>query len=161
MQTEDESEQIFKSVRSIYIALATYVKKVAQEIGMDKAMELLSSAFTEIGTYQGKKLKKLTDKEKLNANEAYELMKTIPKSIGINIMIPQKDPDNVISRLDKCSVYESAKVAGLDSSEFCSNSAIQYFNAMAKQLNNDLDFIRKKTKVTEEDFCEVQIVLKK
>lgn len=161
VESEDKSDQLFKSVRSVYIALAAYVNKVGQEIGIEKAMELLSNSFAEVGTYQGKKLKKLADKEKLNADEAYELMKVVPKSMGINFMIPQKDSNNVITRLDKCPVYECAKVVGLDIGTFCNNSAIPYFNAIAKQLNIDLEFNRNKVKTSESDFCEEQLTLKK
>jgi hypothetical protein len=161
LQVEDKSEQLFKSVKSVYIALAAYVKNVAKEIGEDKAMEILSSSFDEIGTYQGKKLKRDAKKANLDANEAYELIKSIPKSIGINFMITQKDSDKIIARLDKCSIYESAKLVGLDPAEFCINSAIPYFKAVAKQLNLDLEYSRNKCKLTEKDFCEEQLVLKK
>ena len=34
MVTEDKSQQLFKSVRSVYIALAAYVNKVGEEIGI-------------------------------------------------------------------------------------------------------------------------------
>ena len=158
---EDKAEQLFKSVRSVYIALAAYVNKVAQEIGKEKAMELLSDAFKEIGTIQGKNLKKQTDKVNLNANEAYELIKAIPKSVGINFMITQKDPEKVVARLDKCSIYESAKMVGIDPAEFCINSAIPYFKTVAQQLNLDLEYSRNKCKEHEKDFCEEQLVLKK
>ena len=124
-------------------------------------MELLSNSFKEVGTIQGKKLKKQTEKENLNANEAYELIKAIPKSIGINFMITQKNSEKVVARLDKCSIYESAKMAGIDPAEFCINSAIPYFKAVAQQLNLDLEYTRNKCKENKKDFCEEQLVLKK
>ena len=61
MLTVEKSEQLFKSVRSVYVALAAYVNKVGEEIGIDKALELLTKSFSEIGVYQGKKLKKQTN----------------------------------------------------------------------------------------------------
>lgn len=161
MQAEDKSSNLFDSVKSVYIALAAYVNKVAQEIGKDKAMALLSSSFTEIGKFQGKKLKKLTSKDDLNANEAYELIKNIPKRIGVNFMITKQDKDKVVARLDKCPVYESAATVGIDPGEFCHNSAIAYFSAVAKELNLNLDYQRNKCKASEKDYCEEQIVLTK
>ena len=101
------------------------------------------------------------EESNLYANEAYELMKSIPKGIGVNFMITQKDSNKVVARLDKCPVYESSKLAGLEPGEFCNHSAIPYFRAVAKQLNMNLDYQQNKCKASEADFCEEQVFLKK
>ncbi|MHA1148633.1 MAG: L-2-amino-thiazoline-4-carboxylic acid hydrolase [Promethearchaeota archaeon] len=161
MLTEEKSEQLFKSVRSVYIALAAYVNKVGEEIGMDKALDLLSKSFSEIGGYQGKKLKKKTNLDNANASEAYELIKQVPLSLGINLMIPKNEANKLKTRLDKCPIFESAKVVGIYPESFCDNTAVPYYDAVAKQLNSELEFQRTKIKSSEIDFCEEQLILKK
>lgn len=155
----ENNDQLFRSVRSVYIALAAYVNKVGKEIGKEKALEYLSSVFEEIGMYQGKKLKRLLlDSQKPDAIEAFDLMKSVPFSIGINLMIPEKDSDKVIARLDKCPIFECAEVVGIDPATFCDNTAVPYYDSIAKELNPDLKFERNKIKASPNDFCEEQLI---
>ncbi len=156
----EKEKQLFNSVRSVYIALAAYVSKVGEEIGMDKALKVLSRTFGEIGRYQGKKLKKILEKENPNATEAFEVIKNVPFSLGINLMIPEKDSSKVIARLDKCPIFECADVVGINPAVFCDNTAVPYYDMIAKELNPDLKFERNKIKSNQEDFCEEQIISK-
>ena len=57
-------DQLFRSVRSVYIALAAYVNKVGKEIGMEKAGRIRISN-TEQGTpnVEGKDYKKIRNME--------------------------------------------------------------------------------------------------
>ena len=152
-------EQLFRSVRSVYNTLASYVNKVAEEIGQEKALEILSEAFSDLGMYQGKKLKRLLlDAQKPNASEAYDLIKAVPLSIGINLMIPEKETDKVIVRLDKCPIFECAEVVGINPATFCDNTAVPYYDTIAKVLNPDLKFERNKIKTSTNDFCEEQLI---
>lgn len=152
--------QLFRSVRSVYNALALFVKKVGEEIGNEKSLALLSKAFSEIGEYQGKNLKKLLENEKPNATEAFDAIKKIPLSLGINLMIPEKESDKVVVRLDKCPIFESAEIMGIDPATFCDNTAIPYYDTIAKELNKDLKYKRNKIKIAQDDFCEEQIISK-
>ena len=155
----ENNDQLFRSVRSVYIALAAYVNKVGKEIGEEKALEYLSSSFAEIGEFQGKKLKRLLlESQKPNATEAFDLIKAVPFSIGINLMIPKKESDKVVARLDKCPIFECAKVVGIDPATFCDNTAVPYYDTIAKQLNMDLKFERNKIKSSPDDFCEEQLI---
>lgn len=159
LEAELKTEPLFDSVRSVYMIFAAYVKNVKEEFGKDKSMELLTRTFRQVGEMKGRTLKKYGDGTPLNANEAYELMKEIPKSLGINFMVPERNNRKIVVHLDKCPLYESAESMGLDPSEFCKYSGIPYFDAMAKQLNPHLEYSQIKSKSSAEDFCEEELHL--
>jgi len=151
---------VYKSARTSYIAFASYVSKVAQEIGMTRALEILASTYEDMGNYRGLKYKKQSEIKSFDAEKAYPLLKKIAERLGIEYEIMQMDPKKVVVKFGRCPIFEAAKTVGLDPENFCHCGATKYMNTLLEKLNPKLEYEINKIKAVEEDFCITTLKLK-
>ncbi len=160
MEILESSDQLFKSARANFIALAEFVYKVSQELGMKKAISLLKETFESMAIYQGLRLKNQLQLDYFDAEDAYVLMKVIPEALGIDCEVIETGPIKVVVKMTKNPLHDAAKIAGLDPEKFHRNSAIAYMENVIQQLNPELHYELVKYKFTDDDYLDEQIILK-
>ena len=160
MEVEFFTEPVYKSARASYNVFASYISKVAQELGLTRALEILSSTYEDIGAYRGSNYKNQSEIKNFNAEKAFPILKKAVEELGTDYEIMQMDPKEVIVKLGKCPMYEGAKFGGLDPENICHCGAIKYMNTLLKQLNPKLEYEINKIKADEKDFCTTTLKLK-
>ncbi len=160
MQVEFFTEPVYKSAKTSHIAFASYLAKIAQQIGLEPALKTLSSTYEDMASYQGLKFKNHSEIKNFDAKNAYPLLKSIAERFGMDYEIMHLETSKVAIKITRCPIYEASKVAGLDPEKFCRCGAIKYMNTLVKKLNPKLEYTLDKFRSSKDDYCEENLVLK-
>jgi hypothetical protein len=135
-----------------------YIKTVADEIGLDRAVNLFSNMCETMGAIQGKMMKKQAGTEEIDAKTAWSLVKAVPEGIGISSEVMEESSQEVVVKLSKCPVYTAGQMIGLDIETMCRNGSARLMHAATKELNPNLSYQLRKFRSGSDDFCEEAIV---
>lgn len=159
MSTQDKLEGARNGLAFNY----AYLNVVANEIGMDRAVELSSRADTMMGEAEGKRLRELAGGNDLDLNTAVDMsLRLIRDGFGISSEVIESTPNKVTVRCSRCPVFEAAQSVGIDTDSIeplCRTGSIAFMNALVKQLNPDLSYHLVNFRNDPNHHCEEQIVL--
>lgn len=153
------NEEVFNAARNGFTFLEAYINTVAQEIGMERALGLLTKMCEGVGTMQGQLLKKQAGVEEADAKTGGALVRTVPESLGIAIEVIEESSEKAVWKCGRCSVYEAAQMLGMDAKSFCRAGSSRFMDTAAKQLNPNLSMQVLKFRSSADDFCEEAVVL--
>jgi ethanolamine ammonia-lyase large subunit len=142
-----------------------YIKTVAEEIGMDRAVSLLTKMCESMGAMQGKMLKEKAGAEELDAVAAWSIVKTVPEGIGIGAEVIKESPNEIVFKTGRCPLYSAGQMLGLDNNTIettietmCRSGAARLMDTITKELNPNLSYQLRKFRSGEDDFCEEAII---
>ena len=138
-----------------------YINTVAEEMGMDRAMNLFNTMSETIGTMQGKMMKAQAGIEQIDIKAAWSVVKTYPESLGIRTEVIEESRQEIVVKLGKCPIYSAAQRMGLDAKTIetmCQNFSARLMDAVIKQFNPNLSYQLRKFRLEADDFCEEAIV---
>ncbi len=139
----------------------SYLKTVADEIGMKRAVELFAKMCTTTGSMQGQMMKEQAGTDEIDAKAAWSIVKAIPEGIGISSEIIAESPQEVVVKLHNCPVYTAGQMLGLDAETIetmCRKGSAQLMHNATKELNPNLSYQLRKFRSGPDDFCEEAIV---
>ncbi|MFB0563935.1 MAG: L-2-amino-thiazoline-4-carboxylic acid hydrolase [Candidatus Lokiarchaeia archaeon] len=144
-----------------FIFFDAYLNTVAEEIGMERALDLLTKMCETMGAIQGKMMKDQSDIKEFDAQTASSLLNSTPGSLGIIGEVIEESPQKAVSRGGRCPIYEAARIMGVDPETLCRKGSMVFMDAVAKQLNPNLSYSCTKFRSSPDDFCEETVILKK
>ena len=156
------SEDAFMAARSVFAFLDAYINTVAQEIGRERAVALMTKGCESMGAMRGKMLKEQSGIKEFDAKAAWSLVKSLKDTLGESHEVLEESPQRVLVRNDRCPFYEAARMLGMDASAIetsCRAGPMRFADAVVKQLNPNLNLQIRKFRSTPDDFCEEEIVL--
>lgn len=153
------SENVFVGAKNAFIFELNFLKSLAKEIGMEKALSINRRSAEEIGKMQGELLKEQINQDQINLFLAYSLLKIVPENIGIDISVEEETDDVMKLRMKSCPIYEAAMMLRLDPKQVCNNSTIRFMKTVAKELEPKLKFKVTQYRTDLEDFCKAEIFL--
>lgn len=156
------NNEVFDAAKAAFTFHNAYLNTVGQVIGMDKAIELESRMCETMGAVQGKEILEQSDIKDFDAKMAYSVAKAVPESLGIFGELLEESPQKVRFKCRECSIYEGAKMAGLDDKTLentCRKGSIRYMDNLVKQLNPNLSYKLTKFRSSADDSCEEEITL--
>jgi hypothetical protein len=145
-----------------FMFLDAYVNTVAQVIGMEKAVALMTKMCDNMGSMQGKMIKQKAGIKEFDAKTAWSLLTSSFEGIGSSFTVLEETPKKVVARFSSCPIYEAAKTLGMDAKTIehnCIAGPHKFTDTMAKQLNPNLTCRLLKFRSTPDDFCEEELVL--
>jgi len=134
---------------------------VAEEIGMDRAVSLLTKMCESMGAVQGKILKEKAGAEALDAVAAWSLLKAVPEGIGIGAEVIKESPKEIVVKSGRCPLYSAGQMLGLDNNTLetmCRNGSARLMDTITKELNPNLSYQLRKFRSGDDDFCEEAII---
>ena len=155
-------EDVFNGAKKALTLLDAYINTVAQEIGMARALSLMTKMSENMGAMQGKMMKEQSGVKEFDAKAASSLLRTIPEGLGFSWEAQDESPKKVVHKVRKCSVYEAAHMLGIDAKAIetmCRASSVRFMDTIAKQLNPNLSCRLTKFRSTPDDFCIEETVL--
>ena len=155
-------EDVFNGAKKALTLFDAYTNTVAQEIGMERAVSLMTKMCENMGAIQGKMMKEQAGIKEFDAKAAWSLLRTTPEGLGLSIEVLEESPERVVVKVGKCSVYEAAHMLGMDAKTIetmCRASSEKFMDTVAKQLNPNLSSRITKFRSAPDDFCEEEIVL--
>lgn len=155
-------EDVFDGAKTGLTLFDAYLNTVAQEIGMERAIALMTKTCETMGAMQGQMLKEQSGIAEFDAKAAWPLLKTIPESFGISKAEIEESPQKVVVNVGRCPVYEAAQMLGMDAKTIegmCRAGPGRLMDTAAKQLNPNLDYRLRKFRLGSDDFCQEEVVL--
>jgi len=140
-----------------------FFNTVIQEVGMEKALALLSKCNENLGSMMGKMMKEQMGIKELDAKEIISMMKGISEDFGFGSVI-EESPTAVLVKQFKCPFYTGLQEVGFnheDIEAFCRNGPAVTMKAYVEQLDPNVDYQLKKFPSSPDDFCVEEFVLKK
>ena len=156
------NEEAFMGARTALILYDTYVNAVAQEIGRERAVALMTEICESIGAMRGKMLKEQSDIEEFDAKTAWSLVKALKDTLEENHEVLEESPQRVLVRNGRCPFYEAARWLGMEPNTIetnCRAGPMKLMDTVVKQLNPNLNVQIRKSRSTLDDFCKEEIVL--
>ena len=151
------NEDIFNGAKSALTFYDAYLKTVAEEIGMDRAIRLHTRMFEAMGVMQGKIMKEQANMGEMDTEEALSLAKNAPESLGIRMEAVAENPQSILLKVSKCPIYEAAQMMGLDSETIetlCRTGPVRFMDTMTKQFNPNFSYHLQRFRSAADDFCE-------
>ena len=154
-------EDTYNGATAAMTFMNAYIKTVAEEIGMDKALGLLTIMCESMGTMQGKILKERAGADELDAKAAWSLVKSIPVGIGIGAEVIKESQQEIVIKAGKCPLYTAGQLLGFDNETMetmCRKGSARLMDTMTKELNPNLTYQLRKFRSGADDFCEEAII---
>ena len=155
------TEDTFSGALQAMTFMNAYIKTVAEEIGMDQAVSLLTKMCESMGATQGKILKEQAGDEELDVAAAWSLVKRVPEGIGIGAEVIKESPEEIVFKTDRCPLYTAGQMLGMDNNTIetmCRNGPARLMDTITKELNPNLSYQLRKFRSGEDDFCEEAII---
>ena len=138
-----------------------FAQTVAEEIGMERTVELFKKTGEKMGTTQGGLLRQQAGIKKFDAHMAATLVRATYESLGISIKMEEESPRIVLVKCTKCPNYTAAHELGIDDKTiecWCRAGNINFIDTLVNQFNPDLTCRLVKFRRSPEDFCGEEIV---
>ncbi|MFC1882349.1 L-2-amino-thiazoline-4-carboxylic acid hydrolase [Thermodesulfobacteriota bacterium] len=154
-------EDTYNGATAAMTFMNAYIKTVAEEIGMDKALGLLTKMCESMGTMQGKILKEQAGAEELDVKATWSLVKSVPVGIGIGAEVIKESQQEIVIKAGKCPLYSAGQMLGFDNQTMetmCRKGSARLMDTMTKELNPNLRYELRKFRSGADDFCEEAII---
>ena len=106
-------EQVFNATMSSMNMYGGLFKAIADDVGLDKALEYHAKQGETFGMFYGETLKQQLGDKALNTEAFISLIQPTMESFGFD---PEYDvsPTEISLKVQRCPIYEGYKMAGLD-----------------------------------------------
>jgi hypothetical protein len=151
------SEKTFNNVKHRLKVHDIFAQTVAEEIGMDRTVELFTQTAEKMGTIQGGLLRQQAGAKKFDAHMAATLVRATYENLGISMKMEEESPRSILLTCTSCPNYTAAHEVGIDDKtieSWCRVGNIKFIDTVVKQLNPDLSFRLVKFRTTPKDSCE-------
>ena len=154
------NERNLNAIREAYSYFFAYLRAVGQEIGMERALGILSRVSRGLGTMGGQAMKQQAGIEEADARVAFGLLGALAEGIGLDFQVVDESPQRVVFRQTaRCPFYEAAQLIGVDARAICRSALSQHDDALLKALNPDLSLQVLRFRTSADDYCEQAVVL--
>jgi hypothetical protein len=156
------SEDVFAGARTALTFHSADLNAVAEEIGMERVVALQTKMCESMGSTIGEMMKGQEDSEEFHAKAAWSLVRSFKDCLGSSYEVSEEGPQRVVVKNGRCPIYEAARMVGMDADTIetgCRAGPIRLMDAVAKQLNPNLNLRVAKFRSSPDDFCAEEIVL--
>jgi hypothetical protein len=157
-------EDTFNGAKTAFLFFGGFYNAVVNEVGEEKALNMMEEMGKSLGVMQGKMLKSQVRREKIKditPSSAGSLSSDVLAGLGIVTENIEENPEKITYKINKCPVYEATRLMGLDSEALCRHGAVAFMNTVVKQIDPNLGYELEKYRSGPDDFCKESIVLKK
>ena len=155
------TKDAFAGAKTGFTFLDAFVVAVAQEIGMERTLSIMTKMSENLGTMQGKMIKQQTGAKEIDAKAAWAMLKPTVEDIVLSFQVIEESPKRVVIKAGRCAVYEAAQALGIDAKSIeavCRAGGNRFDDSLVKQLNPNLSFRLNKFRSAVDDFCEEEVV---
>ncbi len=154
---------MFNGVRRSYDLLILYVMKVIEQLGTDKALELLEDASKRQGVITAREMKRKLPDGLSTLDTGAEVYRRFMMDAGAEIKIHKRDETSVTFIIERCPFFEAFLDVGVDCGMFlnglCSNLTLPSIQATLNEFDPDLRVETILTRESAEEFCLERVYL--
>jgi hypothetical protein len=154
----------FHGAAAGFMTLYSVLSVLVQELGPERAIDILRGAMEEFGGVCGRSLlgRAGTVEAPIDAQMAFPLLATVTEAVGTDATAVDVSPTEVTYQVGMCSSYRAAKSLGWSDdllAAFCRAGQVCAMNAAAKELNPRLSVTIERFRTTADEPCVERIVL--
>jgi hypothetical protein len=156
------NEQVFQAATKVYSLYGAFFKAVAQEVGLDKAIDLHTQAHKEQGIASGKMLQEKMGQEQVDIQKLGSVLRESNLSIGIDSALAQSSASSALFINARCPMYDGYRLGGLDdetAEALCQKGASAKLGTMLKCLDPNINYRLKHYREKPDEVCEEEIFL--
>ncbi len=150
-------ETMFDGVRRAYDLLILYVMKTIEELGTDKALELLEEASRRQGVIIAREMRRKLPQGLSSLEMGAEVYRCFMEEAGAEIKIHKRDETSVTFLIERCPFFEAFLDVGVDCGMFlnglCINLTLPSIQATLTELDPKLRVEPVLTRESAEEFC--------
>lgn len=153
------SEDVYKVARNIFGRYGAFFKAVAQEIGMDKALELHAEAHKELGITTADSIKETMGEAEYDLKTLGPLLRDGNVSHGL-ITEMVETPNSILLKNSRCPVYDGYRMVGIDNrtaEALCQKGAIAKIGTTINLLNPKLSYELSHYRLKPDESCVEEI----
>jgi len=154
-------EDTFNGAMTAFTLFHAYLNAVAEEISMERALQLQTKVCETMGAMQGQMMKEQASTEEVDIKAAVPIVKSVPESFGISMEVLEENPQSVVFKVGRCPVYEASQLLGMDAKTIeavCRAGGAKLMAAVTRQLNPNFSYELRKFRSSADDFCEEALV---
>lgn len=148
---------MFDGVRRAYDLQILYVMKVIEQLGTDKAIELLEEASKRQGVIIAREMRRKLPKDLSSIQIGAEVYRRFMEDAGAEIKVHKSDEKSVTFLIGKCPFFEAFLDVGVDCGMFlnglCTYLTLPSIQATLKEFDDKLRVEPVLTREVAEDFC--------
>lgn len=154
-------EQIFQATRKVYGLYGNFFKIVAEEVGMERALELHAQAHAEQGVAAGKLLKQKLGDAAFDIQKLGAVLRDSNLSIGIDSQLARSTASSALFSNTRCPMYDGYRQGGLDdetAEALCQVGAAAKLGRLLGELDPGIVYRLNHYRETPEEPCEEEIL---
>ena len=158
------NEDAFNVAKNVFSMYGTFFNAVAQEIGVEQALNLHTKTCEMMGAHMGQTTKEQMGIKELDAKTAAMVNRSVVSGFGISNVDVEEKPTSVLIKTYECPVYEGNRAVGIDDENIevmCRKGPIIFMETFYKQLDPNVSYQLKKFRSAPDDCCEEEITLRK
>ena len=156
-------EFMFDGVRRAYDLQILYVMKVIEQLGTDKAIELLEEASKRQGIIIAREMRRKLPKDLSSIEIGAEVYRRFMEDAGAEIKIHKQDETSVTFLIERCPFFEAFLDVGVDCGMFlnglCTHLTLPSIQATLVEFDEKLRVEPVLTREAAEDFCLERVFL--
>jgi hypothetical protein len=156
-------EEAYQAAKKIFGLYGAFFDLVAQQIGVEKALDLHIKAHERLGIMAGKLLKDKLGKERPDLKELGNILRESNLGIGIESEVADMNPTSIVFSNLKCPLYDGYRLGGLDdktAETLCQQGAPAKLGSTLMYLNPDIKYHLQYYRIKPDEPCKEIIQLK-
>ena len=157
-------EDAFNTAKNAFSMYGAFFNTVAQEIGVEQALNLHTKTCEMMGVHMGQMTKEQMGLKELDAKTAAMVARSVVSGFGISNVDAEEKPTSVLIKVHECPVYEGDHAVGIDDETIevmCRKGALRFMDTFFKQLDPNASYQLKKFRSAPDDCCEEEFTLRK
>lgn len=154
---------MFDGVRRAYDLQILYVMKVIEQLGTDKALDLLEEACQRQGVLVARELRRKLPEGLSSIEIGAEVYRRFMEDAGAEINIHKQDEKSVTFLINRCPFFEAFLDVGVDCGMFlnglCTHLTLPSIQATLTEFNPRLRVEPVLTRESAEEFCLERVFL--
>ena len=154
---------MFDGARRAYMLQILYVMNVIEELGSDKALEILEKSSERQGVIIARNMKKTLPEGMTSLEKGAEVYRRFMSDAGTEISVHQQDEKSVTFVINRCPFFEAFLDVGVDCGMFlnglCTHLTLPSIQATLNQFDPRLKVEPVLTRKAAEDLCLERVYL--
>ena len=154
---------MFDGARRAYMLQILYVMNAIEELGSDKALEILEKSSERQGIIIARNMKKTLPEGMTNLEIGAEVYRRFMSDAGTEISVHQQDEKSVTFVINRCPFFEAFLDVGVDCGMFlnglCTHLTLPSIQATLNQFDPRLKVEPVLTRKAAEDLCLERVYL--
>lgn len=154
---------MFDGARRAYMLQILYVMNAIEELGSDKALEILEKSSERQGVIVARNMKKTLPEGMTNLEIGAEVYRRFMSDAGTEISVHQQDEKSVTFVINRCPFFEAFLDVGVDCGMFlnglCTHLTLPSIQATLNQFDPRLKVEPVLTRKAAEDLCLERVYL--